>query len=770
MITKQPAIYELVGNPIEVAAIGDTRVKTFFEISSGGNVLFVGSSYSFGTLPASMDISEILKSLLNYEYEDSNEFIRLLPGMTKPYSLRVWLEDDEAHAETVTGLHALPGGIGPDTFKKIAEQGQSYARLRYFGKLGNYFATTRTVGDVITMRDTEVDTITGFSEPDVVKMTITFPDGTSEVHTLDELTEHSFYNINLKKIVAQKELTAPFSLRMALGTLKPITINVVIAEPYRILRTLIFRNSLGAYERIHVSGIIDDGTDIDFEDGLYKQRVALGLFKDVRQRIAEREYVEGSIGWKTPDELLFIKDMLKSDRIYLETEGVRKQVLVEATSDIITRRDKPVPSSIDIKCRFIEDNLHVEDLTLCNNHLNFSRQDNNIYIRSEEPVASRLSIRVNISPSRDNGATWPEMVSVTYNIPVGQDTVSLEVLNFTNGINAVKYEIASITPIKDSAYRYIAGGPLECDVKPDINLSLELDGSGNLRVISDSPVTSNIAVAVQLETSTNNGGNWNNTTSTVTITNGTSASGVVINNSSLTNIRATILSTNLTADTNSRYHFTGEQFVWNRIVKTVSVGVQSGTLNAGTAGTITFPVITTGIANGTYAATVNNRPTGVSVQGQVTINNNTGTLTLAGNTTTVAGTSSSLTLTIDSTTSAAFSLIVASSLIDNTLFFIGSSIVRIRSAAAVASEVLITVEISLSFDYGGTWDTFESLVLIRAGSVISDAFFNGNFVALTNFILRMTQVQPLRDSTYRYLLGHDLIKNPGGILPPEIEG
>ena len=97
-------------------------------------------------------------------------------------------------------------------------------------------------------------------------------------------------------------------------------------------------------------------------------------------------------------------------------------------------------------------------------------------------------------------------------------------------------------------------------------------------------------------------------------------------------------------------------------VKTVSVGPQSGTLNAGTAGAVTFPVTTTNILNGTYTATVENRPAGVSVSGQVTINNNSGTLTLAGNATTVQGVTGTLTLKIADTTSAAFTLTISAAI------------------------------------------------------------------------------------------------------------
>ena len=95
--------------------------------------------------------------------------------------------------------------------------------------------------------------------------------------------------------------------------------------------------------------------------------------------------------------------------------------------------------------------------------------------------------------------------------------------------------------------------------------------------------------------------------------------------------------------------------------KTIAVGAQLGRLVPGTAETVAFPVTTSGITNGTYPAAVTNLPTGVSVQGQVTINNNSGTLTLAGSASTVAGTTSTLRLTIDGVQSEAFALSISAS-------------------------------------------------------------------------------------------------------------
>jgi len=97
---------------------------------------------------------------------------------------------------------------------------------------------------------------------------------------------------------------------------------------------------------------------------------------------------------------------------------------------------------------------------------------------------------------------------------------------------------------------------------------------------------------------------------------------------------------------------------------TVAVGAQVGTMTAGLAGTVTFPVTTANIPNSTYTVTVANLPSGVSIQGQVTINNGSGTLTLAGSVMTLPAVHSTLTLTLDGVTSDPFILTIVSPLIN----------------------------------------------------------------------------------------------------------
>ena len=99
-------------------------------------------------------------------------------------------------------------------------------------------------------------------------------------------------------------------------------------------------------------------------------------------------------------------------------------------------------------------------------------------------------------------------------------------------------------------------------------------------------------------------------------------------------------------------------FYGAEIVRTIGVGEQIGTLRAGIPGTVTFPVETQGIDNGSYTVAVTNTPVGVSIPGQLQITDGAGVLTLAGNRHTLAGTRDTLILTIGYTHSTAFTLTI----------------------------------------------------------------------------------------------------------------
>lgn len=160
--------------------------------------------------------------------------------------------------------------------------------------------------------------------------------------------------------------------------------------------------------------------------------------------------------------------------------------------------------------------------------------------------------------------------------------------------------------------------------------------------------------------------------------------------------------------------------------KTVSVGVQSGTLTAGTVGTVTFSVVTEGIANGDYAAIVANLPTGVTVSGQVQVINGAGTLTLAGANSTAAGTTNNLTLTIDGVTSSDFDLTVAAAVSLSALYVndpgMITPLVSVTSIQSAINSASSPTTVTGSFT--GAASTL-TLVIPTGKTVVWDAEYSG---------------------------------------------
>ncbi len=166
-------------------------------------------------------------------------------------------------------------------------------------------------------------------------------------------------------------------------------------------------------------------------------------------------------------------------------------------------------------------------------------------------------------------------------------------------------------------------------------------------------------------------------------------------------------------------------------VKTVAVGAQNGALTAGTAGTATFAVTTANIPNGNYTATVANLPTGVSVQEQVAVNNNAGTLTLAANTSTTAGETAALTLTLDGATSAPFKVTI------NSVKVTAIALNHASATLAAGATLQLSIE-SIAPDNAADpsvkWDTTDAAVasVNNAGLVtIADSAADGATAGIT---------------------------------------
>ena len=156
--------------------------------------------------------------------------------------------------------------------------------------------------------------------------------------------------------------------------------------------------------------------------------------------------------------------------------------------------------------------------------------------------------------------------------------------------------------------------------------------------------------------------------------------------------------------------------------KTVTVGIQNGILIEGIQGSVSFPVTTANISNGTYTPTVANLPAGVTVS-PIVINGNSGTLTLTGDATTTARTVSTLTLIIDGAQSAAFTLTINAA--GTKVVQVGDqSVAMITGAVGSVSFLVTTANIT-----NGTYT--PTVANLPAGVSVSPITINGNSGTLT---------------------------------------
>jgi hypothetical protein len=130
--------------------------------------------------------------------------------------------------------------------------------------------------------------------------------------------------------------------------------------------------------------------------------------------------------------------------------------------------------------------------------------------------------------------------------------------------------------------------------------------------------------------------------------------------------------------------------------KTVTVGTANGTMTAGVNNSsVSFPVTTTGFADGFYTGTLNNLPANVSgyLTSAFAIVDNAGLLVLRGNTSTVPGTHNNITLTVDGITSAPFTLVIVAPTVPPT------SIVWYSAASFFNNTEPIEIRAGLSADF-----------------------------------------------------------------------
>ena len=262
---------------------------------------------------------------------------------------------NEGGEEDNLSFTAWKGGISKKEFKRLRNMGTDIFSLKFLNESCNFFFTTRSNDWRIMMRETELYPLCFIYPEHELKIT--------ELLTGQSLaipgTAGNFYALNLEavrlKFFTDYGVLAnlfdvysgdTFALRIGIEQ------SPTVRERYR----LRFLNSYGTYEVFSLEGeaSVTPGMDED-EDAVFRRydEITDDYYSD-RIRTEIQEAVTVKTGFKRPQEIRFLLDLLSSDNVYLAGYG-REEIKVIPSAEEFSYRVRPdAPQNVTLKLTFAD--------------------------------------------------------------------------------------------------------------------------------------------------------------------------------------------------------------------------------------------------------------------------------------------------------------------------------------------------------------------------------------------------------------------------------
>lgn len=335
------------------------------------NPIFLSvSSYSMATYSIRMNNEEIFKGNGIGEFRvniaeivetgitgarilpDNTDHILAVSGLSAEVTIHVVNEGEE---EDNLSFTAWKGGISKKEFKRLRNMGTDIFSLKFLNESCNFFFTTRSNDWRIMMRETELYPLCFIYPGHELKITELL---TGQSFSIPG-TVGNFYALNLEavrlKFFTDYGVLAnlfdvysgdTFALRIGIEQ------SPTVRERYR----LRFLNSYGVYEVFSLEGeaSVTPGMDED-EDAVFRRydEITDDYYSD-RIRTEIQEAVTVKTGFKRPQEIRFLLDLLSSDDVYLSGYG-REEIKVIPSAEEFSYRVRPdAPQNVTLKLTFAD--------------------------------------------------------------------------------------------------------------------------------------------------------------------------------------------------------------------------------------------------------------------------------------------------------------------------------------------------------------------------------------------------------------------------------
>lgn len=345
-----PSGMAMIGNPIlvKVTASGEKYVQVC--VKHDNKEIFSTSGIPDTNGNIEFRIDEVLKMLLTSRIVESADLLVALPEMTTNYSVIV--RGQSGTTVTLSG-ECFTGGASKSELRKFVDV-NILETFKILNRNGNFFLTTRTQSDLIPMRESEIYPLY-FIHPDGI---IHVEDSSGNAITLPIGTARKPYALNLpvirKQFLEAGTLSNYFRIFVDdICACRVVLIPAVDADDRYLVQ---FKNSYGAYERIEIMGTPTLESKYDNTNAQYTgYDEDIHDFSSSTKKVKATKVIKVHTGYKTPEEINFINDLLSSDDVQLLTMNADVfKVLVSAQKVEQKLLQSVAPDSIQLNIQFVD--------------------------------------------------------------------------------------------------------------------------------------------------------------------------------------------------------------------------------------------------------------------------------------------------------------------------------------------------------------------------------------------------------------------------------
>ena len=343
-----PATMALTGNPIKLS-VNTTSLATYV-IKEGNNIVYTGS----GEGDFSIFIQDILAAIVQPAtlYNESVDVLISATGSAKDITITV--TNTEGGEVTLT-LKALIGGVSKRTLRRLNDENSHIFTWKLLNSEGNFFQTTRGTGRLFTIRETELLPIP-FIYPDGELKVIASGITTTLPGTTGDPVALNLYRLRKNLFETSHVLASVFDIYS--GEIKACTIVITPGTVSRERYLLQFLNSYGAYERIEVTGIGSIEHKAADEETYFVYDELVDDYVEARERQSGTDTLKVDSGYRSPEELVYLIDMLSSDDIKILGLDGRNIKVIATADNLASAARATTPESIKLTLRFAESEHH----------------------------------------------------------------------------------------------------------------------------------------------------------------------------------------------------------------------------------------------------------------------------------------------------------------------------------------------------------------------------------------------------------------------------